>query len=321
MCTERCGSNLITKILNSHSQICGPSPKHIINPVVRNYFRYRNLNEDKNWNNLLKDVLNLYNVKFSIWAKEFTIEELQSKIKKGDIKELIRFFFEQETKANGKKDVFIKELKIYEVMPYLLLYFPEAKYIYQVRDPRDMALSWKKNKTHKGGVVAAAQQWKEDQQQYLKNHEILRPLGKSYMIKYEDLIADLEKHLGGLLAFLGHDYEPQLVNFHEDNLTLKNSKAQEAWNNLSKGVITENSGKFNNELTNLEIKIVEKICYAEMVFLGYEPINTLESLEEIKNSDIEKLAQEELETLPYILSDGVKNNRDAKKIFYQKIIA
>jgi hypothetical protein len=46
MCSERSGSNFITKVMNGHEDICGPSTKHIINPVARNFYRYGNLMDE-----------------------------------------------------------------------------------------------------------------------------------------------------------------------------------------------------------------------------------------------------------------------------------
>jgi len=159
MCSERSGSNFITKLLNGHNNICGPSPKHIINPVARNLFRYGDINEKENWNELLVDIHRLINIDFAIWEKEFSLEDLKALAPIGDVASLIRNIFLEEARANGKQHVFIKENHVYEFLPFLLLNFPESKYVYMVRDPRDMALSWKKNPDHLGGIVKAARQW------------------------------------------------------------------------------------------------------------------------------------------------------------------
>lgn len=75
LCSERSGSNFITKLMNNHSKVCGPSTKHIINPTARNYFRYQPLTNTENWESLIDDILNLFNVKFSIWTTEFSKHE------------------------------------------------------------------------------------------------------------------------------------------------------------------------------------------------------------------------------------------------------
>lgn len=124
--------------------MCNSSTKHIINPVARNLFRYGDLTQKQNWDELLIDIHRLISISFSIWKKEFSLDDLKSLAPIGNVESLIRNIFMEEAKANGKQHVFIKENQVYEFLPFLLLNFPESKYVYQTRDPRDMALSWKK---------------------------------------------------------------------------------------------------------------------------------------------------------------------------------
>jgi hypothetical protein len=320
MCSERSGSNFITKLLNGHRDICGPSTKHIINPVARNLFRYKKLTNENNWNELLADISKLMNVGFSIWKKEFTLEELRDLAPVGDVKSLIRNIFMEEARANGKQHVFIKENQIYEFLPFLLLNFPEAKYIYQTRDPRDMALSWKKNSDHYGGVVQAAKQWTKDQKNTLKNYAELAKIGRAYFVRYEDLISDPDKFISEIIHFLGLPYDVNIENFYKDELTLKNSGMQKAWNNLSQGIMKNNKKKYLKGLSADEIKAIEKLCYNEMQYLGYETEHSKEELDFFLEAEVEKINKYELKTIEYVRSVSVKDNMRAKKVFYQKTV-
>jgi len=321
MCSERSGSNFIQKLLNGHNNICGPSTKHIINPVARNLFRYGDLTQKQNWDALLIDIHRLISISFSIWKKEFSLDDLQALAPIGDIESLIRNIFMEEARANGKQHVFIKENQVYEFLPFLLLNFPESKYVYQTRDPRDMALSWKKNPDHPGGVVKAAKQWQKDQQNTLKNYTELAKKGKAYFIRYEELISDSDRYTAEIVQFFGLPYDSEIENFHKDELTQKNASMQKAWNNLSQGVIKDNKKKYLKELTEQEIKVIEKICYVEMQYLGYECEFSKDELDMVTVNMIEDLNQKEFETIPYERSKGVKLNMEAKKVFYQKVMS
>ena len=320
MSSERSGSNFITKLMNGHSNICGPSTKHIINVVSRNLFRYKDLNDEHNWNELLKDIYLLLNVEFSIWRKKFSYNDLKDLAPKGDIKSLIRNIFYEEARANGKKHVFIKENHVYEFLPFLLIHYPEAKYVYLVRDPRDMALSWKKNSNHLGGVVKGAKQWKKDQQNTLKYYSELNKLGKAYLIKYEDLITESVKYSKEIIEFLGLKYDKNILDFYKDELTKENSQMLKAWNNLSKAVLINNKKKYLNELDSIEIKSIEKICFYEMSHLGYETEFSKQILDGFDDNEIEKLDKYEIKTIEYKRDKGVQDNMNAKKQFYQKLI-
>ena len=319
LCSERSGSNLITKLLNNHSQICGPSTKHLINPVIRNAFRYQPYDQNNNWSNLIDDILNLYNVNFSVWKSDFTKQELIKEVNHGDLDQLILYFFSKETNANLKTNCFIKEIKTFEFYAYIKHYFPKAKFIYQARDVRDMALSWKKNQTHKGGVIAAAKQWKNDQQQYLKikmleevNHQIVS-------LKYEDLVSDSTNTLKAVLKLLNLSFETDMLQMGTDILTNENAKQQKAWENLSKPVMKDNFNKYKTQLSKREIQYIEKIAFFEMKQLGYEPENSLEELKSINNQEIETYHQYEITQLAYNPVKGVIDNMNAKKRFYQHL--
>lgn len=320
LCSERSGSNFITKLMNNHSKVCGPSTKHIINPTARNYFRYQPLTNTENWESLIDDILNLFNVKFSIWTTEFSKQELLDSIDCGDLGGLLNYFFSKETDYNGKKLCFIKEIKTYEFYPFLKVYFKDSKFLHQVRDPRDMALSWKKNRTHKGGIIQAAKQWKLDQQEYLKIIELEKLSNSIVSIKYEDLVSNSNQVLEKALGVLGLEFEVGMLDMTKDALTIQNSKTQKAWANLSKPVIKNNFDKFKKELTEEEIMYIESICYFEMKYFGYETMFEWDRLESVATKDIIKHNEFENEHLIYEPVDGVIKNMLAKQNFYQHIV-
>lgn len=316
--SERSGSNLITKILNSHSEICGPSPKHLINPTLRNFFRYNPLENKKNRDEFIQDLSNLINVDFGLWRSKVTITELEQILDDSNIFELLRKIYWKEAVANKKSSVFIKENQIYEYLLYLEQYYPESKFIYLIRDPRDMALSWKESKIHQGGIIHGAYQWKKDQQQTLKYCPYLLDKKKLILIRYEDLISHPEGILKAICEFLGVSYESNLLNFHKNDSTIKNAQKNLPWRNLSKPLLQRNSGKYKSSLKEYDIKIIEKICQYEMIHFGYETNFSKEELKQISDRKVLEEKNIELETEPRILTPSVEENMKAKKVFYTK---
>jgi hypothetical protein len=317
MCSERSGSNLITKLFNAHSEICGPSTKHLFNPVIRNLFRYEDLSDQNNWHALIKDIHTLLSADFSIWKKAFTFSELHELAPCGDISALLKQIFLAEASTHGKQHLFIKENHLYEFLPFLLINFPDAKYIYQTRDPRDMALSWKKNKNHPGGIVQGAKQWAHDQKKFLCNYQVLHSQKKATLIKYEDLISNPNESLQALSSYLGFEFQDSMLNFHDDQITQLNAQKQESWSNLKKPIISNNSTKYIEELSADEISIIEKICHFEMNALDYKPVNSKINLAGISALDIHELEEIEASRFPAQQSKGALKNMEAKRNFYQ----
>jgi len=320
LCPERSGSNLITQMMNSHPDICGPSAKHLFNPITRNLFRYGNLEKEQNWESLLIDVERLMNVNFSIWKSKFDLLKLKKISENRKVDTLLKNIYLEEAKANNKTHLFIKENHVYEFFPFLLYYFPEANYLYLIRDPRDMALSWKKYDALKGGIVTAAKHWKNDQINNLKNYYLLKLHNKAMLIKYEDLISDTVNCGNKICKFIGVEYSDKILDFYLNDLTKQNADKQVAWENLKKKVMPNNKDKFKKELTDIEIKIIEKICYYEMHFFGYTPINSHEELEALSENEIISYETDEFKNLNYKLSNGIIDNIDAKRYFYNKMI-
>jgi hypothetical protein len=318
ICSERSGSNLITRMLDAHSQVCGPATKHLINPVARNAFRYEPLERPANWQALLDDIGALLDADFSHWRRRFSPADLAALAAPGDLPALVRGVFAAEAAAHGKARVFIKENQVYEYIAFLLLHFPRANFVYQVRDPRDMALSWKRNPGHPGGVCRAARQWQADQQASLRLYGELRRLGRARLVRYEDLIAEPERVLGEVLAMMGLAWEPGMLAFHESELTRANAGQQHAWANLGKAVMADNRQKYRDALGADEIRAIEAICSTEMQLLGYAC-----------EHDPAELARFAAEVLPafepadtlakvHVPPASVKANVEAKKRFYQR---
>jgi hypothetical protein len=270
---------------------------------------------------LLQDIERLLAVPFSVWKTEFDLQLLKKLAPIGDVPQLLANIFVKEAESYGKSLLFIKENHLYEFYFFLCTHYPNARYVYLVRDPRDMALSWKCHSSHPGGILNAAEQWQKDQQNSLKIFNELYKSGQGLFVKYEKLIEETCSELSRIISFLGEEYYPEIINeFAEDELTIKNSETNEAWKNLSAGVIKNNSGKYKKFLTEKEIRIIEKICFTEMRFLGYEPDFSVKDLEQVSPADICEYRMMEAENIQYARSEGVRLNMEAKKIFYKKFI-
>lgn len=318
ICSERSGSNLITRMLDAHSQICGPATKHLINPVARNAFRYEPLERPANWAALLEDIHALLNAEFSHWREGFSLEALRALAEPGDLGGLIKNIFAAEARAHGKTRVFIKENQVYEFIAFLLIHFPQANYVYQVRDPRDMALSWKKNPGHPGGVCRAARQWQADQQNSLKLYSELRRLGRATLVRYEELISQPERVLTPVLAMMGLDWEPGMLAFHESELTKANAGQQHAWANLDKALMTDNRQKYRGSLSADEIRAIECICGLEMRHLGYACEHDQAELDRFAAETLPAFEKADTQAKVHAQPASVKANVEAKTRFYRR---
>lgn len=271
VCSERSGSNLITRIIDSHPEFCGPSPSHLFRTFSRNLWRYGNIEEMENWHILCNDIVDFLNCQLGLWRTRFSMEQIVEEVEQHTLAAVIRYIYEAEACANRKSRLFVKENQTYSFLPFLLASFPDAKFVFMVRDPRDMSLSLKLSTATPGGVHRAARLWKTDQENSIEIYGFLRNMGRIWFIRYEDLLSNTSEELERLCHFLGVDYQTEMLDFYTDELTIKNSKRIEAWHNLENPILKNNFKKYRTGCSELEICYIESLCATEMEILGYRP--------------------------------------------------
>ncbi|HUV08005.1 MAG TPA: sulfotransferase, partial [Spirochaetia bacterium] len=285
MCSERSGSNLITKILDAHPDICGPFPTHMIRAVSLNLYRYADLAEDRNWYTLILDISSLLNNGIARWKTRFDEETLAAGVKERRLDAIIRFIYETEARAHGKKRLFVKENHSYLCLPYILAHFKEARIVYLARDPRDMALTWKEASSAPGGVKSGAGMWKIDQQNGIKAHGFLGDAERIILIRFEDLVTEPEREAKRLCSFLGMDYSAQMLRFHEKEIVQENANRLSSWKDLQKPIIGDNFNLYKQSLSEAETRYVEALCLEEMEYFGYaRDFQASGALEELERS-------------------------------------
>lgn len=269
LCSERSGSNLITRILGSHPRVCSPSPAHLVRLLCENRMRYGDLGVDRNWHALIDDTVALFETKLGTWRTQLRVDEMRSQAPQRSLGALLRHVFSREAAACGKGVLFIKENHLYRYLPFLLTAFPDLRIIYQVRDPRDMALSWKRSAALRGCVHRAARTWKTDQENGIAALGQLEEANKILCLKYEDLVADPSSLLPSVCEFVGVDADPAMLDYHKAEDTRQDARRTADWKNIASPVIRDNFGKFRDGLSRDEIAFIERTCATEMAFFGY----------------------------------------------------
>lgn len=271
ICTERCGSNLVTRMMDSHPEVCGPPPSHVVRTFAQNVQRYGDLRDGSCWDDLTGDVADLLRHQLGTWRTRPSAEEIREGVAERSLGAVLRFVFEAEAAAHGKSRLFVKENQTWRFLPYLLLAFPGARFVYLVRDPRDMALSWQRSPSHPGGVLEGAEVWQRDQEASILCYGFLKQSGRVHLLRYEDLISAPEQEGERLCAFLGMPFDPGILEFHSSDSTRLNAARLRDWENLKQPVLGTNKGKYVGAMSELEIRYVEARCAVEMAFFDYRP--------------------------------------------------
>lgn len=161
---------------------------------------------------------------------------------------------------SGKKLVGDKDPKNIEYLPLIKAVYSDARILHIVRDPRDVLLSrmkadWSKERPILHHVLAYRAQLR------MGRYDGSRLFGDRYMeIQYEKLIAEPETTLQRICAFLGVSYKPQMLEFHKSAAHLVSGDEAQWKQNVTKPLLTANSGRWRQTLTRVRILQAERLC-------------------------------------------------------------
>lgn len=266
--TERSGTNLLRLLLNTHSSIAIPHPPHI----MKNFFKleplYGDLNKDTNYRRLIQDVIKMVELHPYPWGIKLNAGRI---FQESRDRNLINVFFgvynqylESSSKTRwGCKSTFM----IYHVA-LILRYYPRSKFLYLVRDGRDVAASAKKSIFNRYSIYYTSQVWKKEQQIGIYWLNKLDK-GNIFLMKYEDLLSDPKGALKSVCFFLDEPYQEKMLDFFHTAEAQKSSSISAAWKNTSSPIIKNNCNKYKVELRKDEIELFENICARELDYFSY----------------------------------------------------
>lgn len=176
--------------------------------------------------------------------------------------DLIRSFLQQLNERDGKPLV---GATVHRHFDKLLRIWPDARFIYLIRDGRDVARSaitmgWS------GNMWTACDRWIEAEQLWQRLSPTLPP-DRRTEISYESLIRSVEPELGRLCEFMGLSYDPAMLDYaRHSTYDLPDPKL---------------IGQWQRKLTKEEIRLAEARIGPMLVERGY----ALSGLPELQVSD------------------------------------
>lgn len=137
--------------------------------------------------------------------------------------------------------------------------YPDACVIHLVRDVRDYCSSirraWGKN------VLRAAQAWHEGVDAARQQGAVLTD--RYIELRYEDLLADPEGQLRRICSRIGIDFQPAMLQLERATENLGRTQG-------AAHVVRGNAGRFREELSESELRAIERIAGATLRAFGYE---------------------------------------------------
>jgi hypothetical protein len=302
LASERSGTNLLRAILGAHPELAAPTPPHLIRNFVPNISCYGDLNRDVNFQKLCRDICLALENQLGTWDVQPEPDELFKAVDTRSFAEIFSTVYDWETRAQDARRVFIKENKAFEYAHYLTNVFPDAQFIYLVRDARDMVVSFRNSPNHFGSIKDAAEIWSEQQKTCLSLYETPYIQDRIQAIHYEDLISAPENILRDVCDFIGISFDKRMLDFHELPENREVAKRVTNWRELREPIKSDNAGKYLEDLSYRNVKAVESISYRELYLSGYSLEGSVD--EYARKGSLWNVAQKGLSFVRKVLQRG-----------------
>lgn len=231
-----------------------PIESHFITKYNLRIDSYGDLSKRHNFNKLLNDILSERPVKQ--WRLKFNIDEfyreIQPDFKYSNIVDKLLLKRSDLSSPNSWGDKTPHYLGNVDTISKL---FPYAKFIYIIRDGRDVALSLLKKSWGPSNTISCAEYWSQLNRQS-DTIEGLEKSGQLLKIYYEDLLNDPEEVIKFIYKFLD-----EVCSIEQRN-------------HLAKSAKSSNYNKWRKSMTNSQIRQFEAIAKPTLSRLGYSSINT-----------------------------------------------
>lgn len=288
----RSGTTLLQSLLDGH-------PELLVDVADSNFFRWykrhhrwvdalwhlRERNEDRLVSAerlLVEHIFNEESPYYQEFVSDVSIPELKAhfrdlvRLSPGRPKDVLAAYIHALGLASGRLTgstrFWVDKTLSYEYLFYRYLsWWPEARFIFVVRDPRDVYTSYKKRDTrNERGVTsidAFAITWSGSVRTWLDCARMVAPEHRM-LVRYEVLVGDTETVMRSIASFLDVKFDPIL-------LQPTKGFGQVPWGGNAKeggkrfGVFQAPTVKRNSGLTVEEIAGIENLLVSEMDHLSY----------------------------------------------------
>ncbi|PJF01607.1 sulfotransferase [Streptomyces carminius] len=266
--TERSGSNLLRLILESHSRITVPHPPHFMRYLAPLAGSYGDLTQERNRARAVGDALGLLRRHIHPWPHPIRADRIIAEPAGPGLFGIVAAIYEQHRAATGKARWGCKSTFMVAHVADVLRVFPDARFVWLVRDPCDVASSAKRAVFGPSHPYRMARLWRAQQEKARAALDSWGP-GVVHLLRYEDLVSRPEEEIGRLCDFLGEKPEPAMLRHHTSAAARQTAALADAWRRAGQPVSTDRIGAGRQGLSTRERLWVDKVTGPVKQSLGY----------------------------------------------------
>lgn len=267
----RNGSTLLALLLNRHSKIFLPPEQFVLPYSIMAWY----INPFIKWQKYIKKQLNYYLYRNQNWelnSDDFNI--IYKDLKNTEVKSPKHLFIKTleyySKKTDNNKKLYGDHSPISTVLyKYIFTEFSNAKYIFLIRHPFDVILSYSKMKNNPASnPIYAAWKWNNS----IKAYDSLIKKGYNiHLLKYENLVINTDVCMKNILLFL--DVEFEVLNKILTNEKLNDTLGASNYShhkNLYKPITGQSINKWKTELDKNTIKKTMPLLIKNATRFGYD---------------------------------------------------
>lgn len=266
--TERSGSNLMRLILNSHPNISVPHPPHILHNFSPLKGVYGDLENDANFHHLVDDILQFVNGHIHPWPITLSREKIISKADSRDLLTVFSLIYDEYLASTDKQRWGCKSTFVINHVEKILDRYPNAKFLWLIRDPRAVAASFRQSVFGPFHPYFSACLWRDQQTEGLR---LEKNLSRDILIRirYEDLLTDSKGCVKNICSFLEEPFDEKMLRYYETPEAAKTASLSRDWSNTALPILPDKAKKYSTDFTTGEIYIVESTVGNLLGEFGY----------------------------------------------------
>ena len=252
----RSGTTLLRTMLMGHPEIIIPPESFAFRPAFKKFHILQN----SSWGKITNAIIKCYSSskQFSMWDIELTNVELkgtQLDNKDKSLANLIDLIYREYGRINKPK-----ALRWGDKTPLNTFYlkwvnktFPNAKFINLIRDGRDVVSSLKV--AGLSSITNSCLRWNQAIEMV---REFEKTIEQERIItgRYEDLVSNTQFEIQNICQFLEMDFSDGMINHESVSLNMMDVQQYEHFKNLLNPINKKSIGKWKDNLSNIEKKLM-----------------------------------------------------------------
>ena len=262
----RSGSTLLRMMLAAHSRIAIPPETWFIMPLLERFSVDQLLNARE-----LNQAIDLMTGHYRWPDMKLSVDEFRRRVadlRETHLSDLVGVVYAVQLEAAGKVRWGDKTPPYIQILPKLAALFPGSRFIYLVRDGRDVTKSFQNLGMYGPWLHDNTIEWRD------ASHWARKWMNSGYgnrilQVRYEDLVIDAERTLRRTCAFLGEAFEPQMLSWQDEVGRLVPAREMHVHQKLKRESRHEDIDRWKTEMTAREVFVAEACMFGHLDRNGY----------------------------------------------------